>query len=71
MQTHSRRCFVELPWKSLWVFAECLVIKLILGMLIIVSERCGTSCKYLHKHLIPRTHASTRVWVYGREGEAA
>lgn len=40
-------------------------------MLIIISGRYGTSCKYLHKHLIPRTHASTRVWVYGREGEAA
>lgn len=64
MQTHSWRCCRELPWKSLWVFAECLVIKLI-----IISGRCGTSCEHLPKHLIPRTHASTHL--YGKEGEAA
>lgn len=56
---------MELPWKSLWAYDEYLVIKLILGMLIIISGRCGTSCKYLHKHLIPGPH--TRVCV--RMGE--
>lgn len=66
MQTHSQRCCVELPWKSLWVYDECLVIKLILGTLIIISGRRGTSCKYLHKHLTPGAHARVRVCMGGK-----
>lgn len=57
---------MELPWKSLWAYDECLVIKLILGTLIIISGRCGTSCKYLHKQLIPGAHTRMCVCMGGK-----
>lgn len=55
-QTHSQQGCAELPWQSLWACDEYLVIKLIPGRLIVVSGGWGTSCKHLHKHLIPGTH---------------